>query len=213
MSWPENFGRNCFVWCPFIFHFLLKRFTFFGEKSWLFLREPVKTWKLLKMIKLISFVLFVISYFMQEGSLDCMYVDCEGKNSRNREKTFYLLHASKPQFSPYFLLKRTHTLHTLLKFHSKSRNLTLFKEGYLPTWKSFYFLQLPTIQVALIFIACFTQNPTLTTSTLWWDSFLNCILIVFLIFTIYLSNLCITIRSDYNLNILWNISWNRKCVK
>ena len=104
-------------------------------------------------------------------------------------------------------------LHTLLKFHSKSRNLTLSKEGYLPTWKSFYFLQLPTIQVALIFIACFTQNPTLTTSTLWWDSFLNCILIVFLIFTIYFSNLCITIRSDYNLNILWNISWNRKCVK
>ena len=87
------------------------------------------------------------------------------------------------------------------------------RDTYLYTWKSFYFLQLPTIQVALIFIACFTQNPTLTTSTLWWDSFLNCILIVFLIFTIYFSNLCITIRSDYNLNILWNISWNRKCVK
>ena len=101
-------------------------------------------------------------------------------------------------------------LHTLLKFHSKSRNLTLFKEGYLPTWKSFYFLQLPTIQVALIFIACFTQNPTLTTSTLWWNSFLNCILIFLLIFTIYFSNLFIVIWIFYEISRGIVNVWNRK---
>ena len=138
-------------------------------------------------------------------------MDCGGKNSRNREKTFYLLHASKPQFSPYFLLKRTHTcLHTLLKFHSKSRNLTLFKGGYLPTWKSFYFLQLRTIQVALIFIACFTQNPTLTTLTLWWNSFLNCILIFLLILKIYFSNLYIIIWIFYEISRGIVNVWNRK---
>ena len=93
------------------------------------------------MIKLISFVLFVISYFMQEGSLDCTYVDCEGENSRNREKTFYLLHASKPQFSPYFLLKRTHTylLTYIVEISFQIEKLDPFQRG-IPTYmKEFLF--------------------------------------------------------------------------
>ena len=65
----------------------------------------------------------------------------EAKTVETGRKTFYLLHASKPQFSPYFLLKRTHTylLTYIVEISFQIEKLDPFQRG-IPTYmKEFLF--------------------------------------------------------------------------